>query len=357
MRRITLKHAKPGMVVEAPVYDNWGNLIIYKDNELTAPIINSITERGISEVLIRDWRVTDVLIVPLFAPQNEGTLASFYRQLVLELQSTGDFSNQTFNDVRVALINMTKDMDLNIVGDLNVTCNIRPDDYAFLQPVKTAGVSLAIGRCLGLKPEQMLQLGIAALFKDIGLPVEIMDSVDLLSEGASPRVKDHPVNGCNILNQKKLVDQEVITAILHHHEQWNGAGYPSGFKGQQISKLARILSMADTYIDLMTARPGRNKYMPHEAIEYIMAFGGDQFDPELVETFVRQIPSYPSGLSVQLNTGDTGIVCDPKMGFVARPIVRVCYRPVKGLLKQPIDVDLSHVTYQRMLITKVLEYD
>jgi hypothetical protein len=357
MRRITLKHAKPGMVVEAPVYDNWGNLIIYKDNELTAPIINSITERGISEVLIRDWRVSGVLIVPLFAPPNEGGVASCFRPLVLGLQTNGDFTPPAFNDVQVALINMTKDMDLNIVGDLNVTCNIRPDDYAFLQPVKTAGVSLAIGRCLGLKPDQMINLGLAALFKDIGLPLEVMDSVDLISEGASPRVKDHPTIGANIMAQKKMVEPDVITAIQHHHEQWNGAGYPNGLKGQQISRLARILSMADTYIDLMTARPGRNKYMPHESIEYIMAFGGDQFDPELVETFVRQIPSYPSGLSVQLNTGDTGIVCDPKMGFVARPIVRVCYRPVKGLLKQPIDVDLSHVTYQRMLITKVLEYD
>jgi HD-GYP domain-containing protein (c-di-GMP phosphodiesterase class II) len=345
------------MIVEAPVYDNWGNLLIYSNNELTAPIINSISERGISEVFIRDWRVTDVLIVPLFAPQNEGTLAKCYRQLIMELQANGDFSVDTFNEVRLALITMTRDLDLNIVGDLNVTCNIRQDDYSFLQPVKSTGVSLAIGRCLGLKADDLTDLGLAALFKDIGIPKDVMDTVDSLTEGASERLKDHTIKGANLLRQKNVVNDTVITAILHHHEQWNGAGYPQNLKGAQISLNARILSMADVYIDLMTPRPGRNKYMPHEAIEYIMAFGGDQFDPELVELFVRKIPSYPSGLSVQLNTGDTGIVCDPKMGFVARPIVRVCYRPIKGLLKQPIDIDLSHVTYQRILVTNVLEYD
>jgi HD-GYP domain-containing protein (c-di-GMP phosphodiesterase class II) len=357
MRRITLKHAKPGMIVEAPVYDNWGNLIIYKDNELTAPIINSITERGISEVFIRDWRVTDVLIVPLFAPMNEGNLAKTFRQVVLETQGQQDFSPGSFNEVQVALVNMTKDMDLNVVGDLNVTSSISPSDYVYLQPIKTAGLCLAIGRALGLKKEELVELGLAAVFKDIGLPPEIIEAVDSLTEGASPRMVEHPTAGANLLKQKQLISENVYNAILHHHEQWGGAGYPQGLKGPAISRLARIIAIADAYIDLMTVRPGRNRYMAHEAIEYVMAFGGDQFDPELVEKFVRQVPSYPSGLSVQMNTGDTGIVCDPKMGFVARPIVRICYRPIKGLLKQPIDVDLSHVTYQRMLITKVLEYD
>ena len=357
MRRITLKHAKPGMVVEAPVYDNWGNLLIYKNNELTAQIINSITERGISEVFIRDWRVTDVLIVPLFAPQNEGMLAKAFCQLVQELNANQDFSPDSFTEVKVALTNMSNDIDLNVVGDLNVTCSISQNDYPYLQPVKTAGLCLAIGRALGLKPDQMVELGLAAVFKDIGLTLDVMSTVDNISEGVSERLKEHPAAGCNILRQKQLVSDDIALAIFHHHEQWNGMGYPQNLKGTQISRLARIINIADAYIDLMTARPGRNKYMPHEAIEYIMAFGGDQFDPEIVELFVRRVPSYPSGLSVQLNTGDTGIVCDPKMGFVARPIVRVCYRPVKGLLKQPIDIDLSHVTYQRMLITKVLEYD
>lgn len=97
--------------------------------------------------------------------------------------------------------------------------------------------------------------------------------------------------------------------------------------------------------------------MPHEAIEYIMAGGGDQYDPELVEVFVRHIPSYPAGVSVQLNNDEMGIVCNPKLGFVARPVVRICAKPGKGLLQHPYDVDLSKALHQNVLITKVLEYD
>jgi HD-GYP domain-containing protein (c-di-GMP phosphodiesterase class II) len=357
MRRITLKYVKPGMVVEAPVYDNWGNELVYMNEELTHEIIGNIIAKGVSEIFIRDWRVSDVVVVPLFSPKNEGMLAKAFRQLILDMQSWQDFSNETFTEIQVAFSNMVKDMGLNVVGDLNVMCTISPTDYVYLQPVKTAGLCLAIGRAIGLKDEQLTNLGMAAVFKDIGLSPEMMASVDYLTEGASPRLKDHPVTGPELLQRKNLINAEVATAIMQHHETWNGGGYPQGLKGKEISLFARIIAISDAFIDLLSARPGRNKYMPHEAIEYIMAFGGDQFDPELVEKFVRMIPSYPTGLSVQLNTGDTGIVSDAKLGFVARPIVRICYRPVKGLLTKPIDIDLSHVTYQRLLITKVLEYD
>ena len=97
--------------------------------------------------------------------------------------------------------------------------------------------------------------------------------------------------------------------------------------------------------------------MPHQAIEYIMAGGNDQFDPEIVELLVRRIPSYPAGISVKLSTGDTGIVADPKMGFIARPVIRIFYRPSKGVLRNPFDIDLSKPDFQRLLITQVLEYD
>ncbi len=355
MRRITLKHAKPGMMVEAPVYDNWGNLLLAANSELSADIINTITARGVSEVFIRDWRVTDVLVVPLFSPQNEGILAKAFWRLIMEKQGQPD--DGIINEINVAISAMVKDISLNVVGDVNVMCSISPNDYVYLQPVKTAGLCLAIGRGLGLSPEDMVKLGMAAVFKDIGLPLEVMDTVDCLAEGASPALSEHPVAGSNLLQQHKLTGGEIAKAVLHHHEHWFGTGYPQGLKGNAISKFSRIIAISDAFVDLLSVRPGRNKYMPHEAIEYIMACGGDQFDPELVELFVRQVPSYPSGLSVQLNTGDTGIVSDAKLGFVARPIVRICYRPVKGLLKEPINVDLSRQAYQRMLITKVLEYD
>ena len=81
---------------------------------------------------------------------------------------------------------------------------------------------------------------------------------------------------------------------MQHHERWNGTGYPTGCAGKDISLFARILAIADTYYELVSVRENRDLFMPHEAVEYIMAYGGERFDPEWVGLFARQVPIYPT---------------------------------------------------------------
>jgi HD-GYP domain-containing protein (c-di-GMP phosphodiesterase class II) len=330
---------------------------VYSNNTLTKELIDTITSRGVSEIFIRDWRVMDVLVAFLFTPQSEGLLAKNFRQFVLENAGKTAIDANMLAQVKVGVSSVVRDMNLNVIGDINVSCSISSKEYVYLQPVKVAGLCLAIASGLGMKGDALVNLGMAAVLKDIGLPLDIISNTDFLSEGGSPRLRNHPEAAYNVLMQHQLTAGEIATAVLHHHENWSGSGYPGGLKGKDISYNARIIALADAFVDLLADRPGRKRCMPHEAIEYIMASGGDQFDPQLVETFVRQIPSYPAGLSVKLNTGDIGIVCNPKRGFVARPIVRVCIKPGVGELEDPEDIDLSQKEFQRMLITKVLEYD
>lgn len=357
MRRITLKNAKPGMILEQAVYDSFGNLLVDKGKELDAGLIISMRDKGVTEIFIRDWRVVDVLAAPLFTPQTEGVLAKVFRQLLLDNEGRQRLFAVNINQVHVAMVAMVRDMNLNMIGDINVSCSISPRDYLYLQPVKTAGLALALGHGLRLSSDELIGLGMATVFKDIGLPKETIKSVDWITEGGSPRMLNHPAAGYKLLNMHKLTSGDAAKAVMQHHEYWNGTGYPQGLKGKDISLYARIIAVADAFVDLLADRPGRGRYMPHETVEYIIAGGNDQFDPEIVELFVRRIPSYPAGLSVKLNTGDTGIVSNPKLGFIARPIVRICYRPAQGILKNPFDIDFTKPEYQRLMVTEVLEYD
>jgi HD-GYP domain-containing protein (c-di-GMP phosphodiesterase class II) len=357
MKRITIKYAKPGMVVDLPVFDNFGNQMMHQHKQLDKNDISKMAEKGVQEIFIRDFRVSDVLVAPLFNPQSEGILARVFRQLVENNIKGGGITKDYITQVLQALNQMIRDMALNVLGDVNVSCCISPQDYVYLQPVKTAGLAMAIGNNLKLPANELVTIGLAAVLKDIGLPLDIIKSVNSLMEGGSPRMRGHPVAGYKLLTQNKLVSNEVAEAILQHHEFWSGSGYPQGLKGKEISKYASIITIADAFVDLLAERPGGTKYMSHEAIEYIMAYSGDQFDPELVELFVRQVPSYLSGLGVELNTGETGVISNPKRGYVARPIVRICSLEGNTAIEEPYDIDLSLVKYQRKLITKVLEYD
>jgi response regulator RpfG family c-di-GMP phosphodiesterase len=357
MRRITIKYARPGMILELPVYDAWGSLILNRFRDLKEDTIETMKEKGVTELFIRDWKVIDVVVAPLFTPQHEGDLAKAFRQLLLDNAGKPALDQFSISQVHVAVTNMVSDMKLNAIGEINVSCVIGPNDYLYLQPVKTAALSLAIGSAIKMSEPDLVLLGLAAVLKDIGLPPDVIAAVDWLSEGGSPRLRNHPIAGQQLLSSTKLASGKVAQAVLQHHENWSGTGYPQGTKGQDISLFARIISLADAFVDLLTERPGRPRYMSHEAIEYIMANGGDQFDPDLVEVFVRQVPSYPAGLTVRMNDGGAGIISSPKLGFVARPIVRVVYRPGEGELDEPLDIDLSTKEYQTLLITKVMEYD
>jgi HD-GYP domain-containing protein (c-di-GMP phosphodiesterase class II) len=357
MRRITLKHAKPGMIADMPIYDNWGNLLSPRKKELTSEFIRYIGKKGVTELYIHDWRVADVTVSPLFTPQTEGRVTEATKQLIANHDGKPEIVDDDLNQVELALSAMIAGMELNVVGEINVSCSFSLKDYLYLQPAKTAALSLAMGRALELSSKELVILGLAAILKDIGLPPEIIETVDCIAEGGTPRMRGHPEAAYNILSIHQITAGPVAEAVLHHHENWSGSGYPKGLKGNQISRDARIIAVADAFVDLVSERPSRRKYMPHEAIEYIMAGRGDQFDPELVELFVRRIPSYPSGLSVQMNNGDIGIVSNPKLGFVSRPIVRVCVKAKEGVLRRPFDIDLSKALYQNMMIARVLEYD
>ena len=93
--------------------------------------------------------------------------------------------------------------------------------------------------------------------------------------------------------------------------------------------------------------------MPHEAVEYVMAYSGEHFDPEVVKTFARQVPLYPTGVTVMLNSGEVGIVSDANTGHIARPIVRICVDARGWACSDPQDVDLSLAEYQSVVVVKV----
>jgi HD-GYP domain-containing protein (c-di-GMP phosphodiesterase class II) len=123
-----------------------------------------------------------------------------------------------------------------------------------------------------------------------------------------------------------------------------------------MSTFAKIIAIVDSYYTLVSKRPAKQTLLPHEAIEYIMAYSGDLFDTELVQLFARQVPLYPTGITVKLNTGEMGIIINANIGHIGRPFVRICYDKNGRELSEPNDMDLSGAKHQNILIVQVLDY-
>jgi len=196
---------------------------------------------------------------------------------------------------------------------------------------------------------------LAAMLQNIGylaLPAGILEKAGPLSPQDTQHLHKHPFYGAEMLAKSGL-HIDVIRAIKEHHERPDGSGYPEGLKGDQISRFARIISMADTYHSLLSRRAHREPVKIHEAGEFVAASGGELFDPQLAAVFARSVPQYPVGLPVKLNSGEVGIVSNPNIEHIARPVVRICFQDGKPV-PRPYDLDLSDRQQMDKLITEVL---
>ncbi|MFH1415720.1 MAG: HD domain-containing phosphohydrolase [Elusimicrobiota bacterium] len=147
------------------------------------------------------------------------------------------------------------------------------------------------GLRLDLSPEEMKKLDIAAAVKDIGkivIPEEILSKKSELTEEEWQKVMGHPLVIVDIL---KNIDEfkDIIPIIKYHHERYDGSGYPDGLEGDNIPKLARIFSIADAYSAMLTSRPYRKPFTREEAKRIVSEQKGRQFDPALVDEFIKAI--------------------------------------------------------------------
>ena len=347
------------MVLGRALYDSKGILVFEPRTTLTEENLKSLNIYGVGEILIEDPRVADVPVQPLIAPELEGEAVQALRQLMTESQGSRSMSASLLEEAAKPVYAMTRDLFPDVIGEPNASGCHSPEDYNYVQPVKVAGLALFLGRKTGYTLVNLASLGIAALLMNIGyvvLPPKAVSQAESLTEKEYQEFHKHPWYGSEIVKRFGALDPRVSEAIFHHHERWDGHGHPKGLKEEEISHFGRILAIADTYYDLVSTRPHRKAFMPHQAVEFIMAYAAELFDPDLVQLFARQIPIYPTGVTVKLNTGEVGIVSDANLGHIGRPVVRVCFDDEQREVAEPYDLDLSDPDHQDRLVSQVMDY-
>jgi diguanylate cyclase (GGDEF)-like protein/PAS domain S-box-containing protein len=169
------------------------------------------------------------------------------------------------------------------------------DPHTYGHSKRVATIAEMIGKTIGLSETELANLHAACLVHDIG-KVGIPDS--LLIKPGKPTdeewrlVKKHCAEGARIVGYVSEL-APLVPVILHHHEWYDGTGYPEGLKGEDIPIGARIISVADAYDTMTTPRPYREVISQEETLEILRQCSGTQFDPELVEALCQAISQAP----------------------------------------------------------------
>lgn len=153
---------------------------------------------------------------------------------------------------------------------------------------RVAEYSVLIGKKLGLPEEDIRTLKIGGLFHDIG-KIGVPDSILLkdtkLSDDEYSQIKNHPSIGAHILSTATIFT-DILPIVKHHHEKYDGTGYPSKLKGDEIPFLARIAAVADTFDAMTSKRPYRDALSLDIVKQEFERCSGTQFDPQIAQIFL-----------------------------------------------------------------------
>ncbi len=167
------------------------------------------------------------------------------------------------------------------------------DDLTYQHCGKSAEYALRLGEVLNLSSQELIQLRTAAMLHDLGkirVPDEILLKPAALTEEEFSLIRCHPAWGAEMIEQEENPQyQDVADIIRHHHERYDGLGYPQGLASAQIPFLAQIVALADAYDAMTSDRPYRAA-LPHNRVQEILVEErGRQFQPELVDRFLELI--------------------------------------------------------------------
>jgi len=167
------------------------------------------------------------------------------------------------------------------------------DAYTESHTQRVANTAVHLGTRLGLQESDLVALYRGGLIHDIGeigVPDAILRKPGPLNAEEERRMRAHAVIGERIARPLPSV-ADTLAIIRHHHERFDGGGYPDGLSGHKIPLLARIVSVCDAYDALASDRPYRVRLNPEDAIETLMRGAGQQWDRELVSLLLSELPA------------------------------------------------------------------
>ncbi|MBN1376534.1 MAG: diguanylate cyclase [Dehalococcoidia bacterium] len=181
----------------------------------------------------------------------------------------------------------TEKESLNTIYALAHTIEAR-DQYTYGHSRNVSRYAVALAEALELPSEKVAVIGTAALLHDIGkigIPDEVLNKADNLTDKEWEQIRTHSKLSAAIVGHVISLTP-CLPGILHHHERWDGQGYPSGLRGEAIPLEARILSVADAFEAMTSPRSYREAMSFEEALEEIKLNAGKQFDPKVVDAFI-----------------------------------------------------------------------
>lgn len=257
-----------------------------------------------------------------------------------------------FDDVTETLQHVTSTLLDNFGTVVQLGRLKNRDDYTFQHSVGVCALMTGFAKVLELKRQTIADISIGALLHDIGkmrVPPAILNKPGRLTDAEFEEIKRHVVHGREILKDAPWLSRTAFNVMDHHHERYDGTGYPEGLKAAEISSVGQMAAIIDVYDALTAERVYHAAMMPVAALRKLQEWAQFHFNAELVAHFVRSLGIYPLRTLVRLESGLAGIVVEQNPANQARPVLLMVYDCDADGPLTPYRLDLEKTPADRIL--------
>ena len=386
MERIAVRALTPGRPLDGDLFNARGRLLLARGNDLTQDMLSLLLNSGTRFAYVGDWdpeevremeaarsvedyrheasavmealaeeldRSVDALeslnVLPTgrpFAASIDDTLqlrrsagrvrewravchegVSFVENLV-----HGNVESEVAAEAAVALIAKVVDTFSKDRSLLTNLTNLQlTSKYHYQHAFNTSVLAINIATAMGYNVEQVREVGIAALFQDLGMamvPRDLVQAPRKLDSVEFIDIQKHTILGLYVLEQIKGLPASARLAMYQHHERADGSGYTQRRERLWIHKFAQISAVADVYDALTSDRPWRTAQAPYLAMEFVIKQANKgTFNGEIIRGLLRYLSLFPVGSFVRLTTGEIGKVVHTNGDAFDRPVVSVLINP------------------------------
>lgn len=338
MKRIGTANLIPGMITAEDIYNYNNQLIMPRGLVLDDKSIAKLDYYSILSVRVEDEKVTTDADATVYTKTYTEKIKSSPEFVRFKDEFNNDVDNfkQVINDVikKGAPLDVDKLVNhtLNVL-DIGATtpnlldmlhCMRDYDDATYVHSMNVALICNVMARWLRMSEEEISNATIAGLLHDVGkttIPDEIIKKPAKLTNQEYAIVKKHPQAGYELLKKSNL-SNDILNAILMHHERCDGSGYPLGLKGNQIPMYAKMVSIADVYDAMTSARVYRGPLCPFKTIEVFEDEGLQKYDARFIMSFLENVVNTYLLNTVVLTNGERGTVVYINKDKLSSPTIR-----------------------------------
>ncbi len=350
MQKILINDISPGTVIAKDIFNSYGTMLVSKGTVVVDKFIEQLEEIGISEVYVEDdeeefrrFMEDERKKLPIDDVIFEKTRVQAHMQVKKIMVRYSAHSHINLDRIHKTIESIIEQL-LSRKEILLTLSQLRSiDDYTYEHSVNVSVLSLIVGIDMNVGRDSLNNLGIGAMLHDIGkavIPDSVLKKPSRLTSLEFDSIKKHAEYGYEILSEIGLPEEAALIA-MHHHEKYDGTGYPGKLKGDKIPLFSRIVSIADVYDAISNDRVYKKKISPDKVYRQIAQLGGSHFDPEVMEKFVSHLALFPTGTGVILNTNHKGIVIGQNKMLPQSPVIRLFRKDRSDIRKLYVDVDLS----------------